>query len=260
MFDQPTELTGKIYLQYALNELQGILQDYCASKQNCSLDNNTKKNINAAISLISTALGYFDNDGNHLQVKKGLSFYDNITTAVNDIYAYFDEADFGEDIDQALEYLIEGTYKITVIARDDANTELGKAIDEAKQDNYVYIFNHLTNAWKFSMNILGANLKKDTALDNNSEPALPTQYGLGQNYPNPFNPTTRIDFQLPENKHVSLKIYYIRGNLVTTLVDGDLAAGYHSAVWDGGNFASGVYFYKLTTDAFVATRRLVLLK
>jgi len=183
--------------------------------------------------------------------------------------------------DQALAYLIEGSYKIALIARDEAedgdcqvsnceellknaNAELGKAIDDSKQNNYVYIFNHLTNAWKFAANILGANLKKATADDEAGDDSdgknIPTVYSLGQNYPNPFNPTTRIDFQLPEKKYVSLKIYDVQGNLVTTLVSEELDAGYHSAYWNAGGLASGVYFYHFVSGSYIATKRLLLLK
>ncbi len=212
-----------------------------------------------------------------LKSKKGLNFYANITSAVNDIYAYLDDPEFGGNIDEALGNLIEGTYKITVLARDNAengdcqesncdellknaNAELGKAIDDSKQNNYVYIFNHLTNAWKFSLNILGANLKKEAILSDGDNSVIPTEYNLSQNYPNPFNPTTRIDFQLPEKRYVSLKIYDIQGNLVTTLVSKEMEAGYHSTTWDANGFASGVYFYRFTSGSFVATKRLLLLK
>jgi len=137
-----------------------------------------------------------------------------------------------------------------------ANTELGKAIDEDKQNNYVYIFNHLTNAWKFSANILGVNLKKE----NTNELIIPKEYGLSQNYPNPFNPNTTINYQLPENNHVTLRIYDILGNIVATLVDQDVQAGYHSFTWNAGNIATGVYFYRLTSGSFVQTKKLILMK
>jgi hypothetical protein len=227
--------------------------------------------------LITTALSYFEADGNHLKTRKGLSFYDNMTAAVNDIYAYISMLDFGDEIDQAIYYLKEGSYKLAVTARDEAetydcqesnceellkntNTELGKAWLDSKQNNYVYVFNHLTNAWKFAMNIMGANLKKQ-ALENYSDgTGLPKEFKLEQNYPNPFNPSTRINYQLPEKKHVSLKIYDIRGTLVATLIDKEVDAGYHAIEWNASGFASGVYFYRLKSGSFVATKRLLLLK
>jgi len=124
----------------------------------------------------------------------------------------------------------------------------------------VYVFNHLTNAWKFSMNVMGANLKKEAIGNNTGKPAMPTEYRLGQNYPNPFNPTTTIEYQIPEAKFVTLKIYDIQGHLVKTLVSQNLDAGYYKAYWNASGFASGVYFYRLTSEAFTETKRLLLLK
>ena len=279
-YNQPPENTGAFLITKALNELNKIMTKYCSSKNDCSLDKNTAKNINAAISLISSALNYFGSDGNHLNTKKGLNFYDNITTTVNDIYAYLDNTDFGSNIGNALEYLFEGTYKITVLARDEAeayigngdcqlsncdetlksaNTEIGKAILDSKDNNYVYGYNHLTNAWKFAENIMGANLKK-IAADENSVKNLPKEYALSQNYPNPFNPVTRIDYQLPEKNHVALRIYNILGEVVATLVDREMDAGYYSVNWDAGNLASGIYFYRLNSGSFISTKKLILMK
>ena len=110
------------------------------------------------------------------------------------------------------------------------------------------------------MRAIGANLKKTGAEIDVAEAALPTEFKLDQNYPNPFNPTTRIDFQLPEKKFVSLKIYDIQGNLVATLVSEQMNAGFHSVQWNANGHASGVYFYRFTADSFVATKRLLLLK
>jgi hypothetical protein len=110
------------------------------------------------------------------------------------------------------------------------------------------------------MNVVGANLKKDLIADETHDHSLPKEFVLGQNYPNPFNPTTTINFQIPEKKHVSIKIYNIQGTLVTTLVDGEMEAGYHSTMWDASGYASGVYFYRIDSGSFNATKRLLLLK
>jgi hypothetical protein len=275
--ERPKQLTGQVYIQFALDELLAIENEYCPSRNECTLDNNTKKNLSNAISLISTALTYFD-DGNHLDSKKGLNFYDKITDAVNRIYAYTDNPDFGANIDLTLEYLQTGSYLLALIVRDEAavydncdlsnceevlasaNSELGKAIQDSKQDNYVFIFNHLTNAWRFAMRVLGFNVKKAGTGNDVESLAIPTEFNVSQNYPNPFNPTTTINFQLPEQKFVSLKIYDVRGNLVTTLVSKEMEAGYHSVQWNAGKYASGVYFYRFTSGSFISTKRLLLLK
>ncbi len=83
---------------------------------------------------------------------------------------------------------------------------------------------------------------------------------LGQNYPNPFNPKTVISYQLAVSSFASLKIYDILGNEIATLVNQNQNAGMYSVEWNAGNFSSGVYFYKLETDGFTDTKRMMLLK
>jgi len=98
-----------------------------------------------------------------------------------------------------------------------------------------------------------------------NEEALPMQYELSQNYPNPFNPTTTIKYALESDQQVELKVFNVLGQTVATLVSGPQEAGFHSVVWngtdkDGSQVASGVYFYRLKTDAFTDTRKMTLLK
>ncbi len=89
---------------------------------------------------------------------------------------------------------------------------------------------------------------------------LPGAYQLEQNYPNPFNPTTTISFALPEASRVTLQVFNILGQEVSTLVDGELAAGTHEIDFDAGSLATGVYFYRLSTDSFNDTRKMMLVK
>lgn len=94
---------------------------------------------------------------------------------------------------------------------------------------------------------------------------LPETFSLSQNYPNPFNPTTQINFEIPVRSRVTLTIYNVLGQKVTTLVDKEMSAGRYIADWnsasDGGTMvASGVYFYKLEAGDFIQTRKMVLLK
>jgi C1A family cysteine protease len=94
---------------------------------------------------------------------------------------------------------------------------------------------------------------------------VPRAYRLNQNFPNPFNPTTSIKFDMKEKGVVTLKIYNVAGQLVRTLVDGVKDAGAYSVTWDGKNnlgsgVGSGIYFYKMETKGFSATKKLVLLR
>jgi len=94
---------------------------------------------------------------------------------------------------------------------------------------------------------------------------LPSTFALDQNYPNPFNPTTQIAFDLPTKSHVTLTVYNVLGQRVVTLVDEKLAAGKYVADWNGRSsggteVASGIYFYRIHTERFVQTKKMVLLK
>lgn len=91
-------------------------------------------------------------------------------------------------------------------------------------------------------------------------PAAPTQSKLYPNYPNPFNPTTRISFQIAEPTHVTIDIFNTLGQKVKTLVNRQMDAGVHDVTLDAGDMATGVYFYRLTTDSYRETRKLVLVK
>jgi len=98
--------------------------------------------------------------------------------------------------------------------------------------------------------------------------SLPRAYALAQNFPNPFNPSTTIQFSIPERiglVKVRLDVYNLRGQLVTTLVDRPMEAGDYRVQWEGTDnsgkhVSSGVYFYRLTTPDFKATRKMVILK
>ena len=89
---------------------------------------------------------------------------------------------------------------------------------------------------------------------------LPATLELKQNYPNPFNPSTTISFNLPERARVSLRVFNILGQEVATLTDDVLDAGTHEFEWDAANRASGVYFYRLSYQNQVLTKKMTLLK
>jgi hypothetical protein len=92
------------------------------------------------------------------------------------------------------------------------------------------------------------------------ELGIPRDYFLAQNYPNPFNPKTMIRFGLPEPSEVKLTIYNILGQVVAVPINGHLPAGYHRAVFETSDLASGVYFFGISTPKFSAIRKMVLLR
>ena len=92
----------------------------------------------------------------------------------------------------------------------------------------------------------------------NSE--IPSGYLLSQNYPNPFNPSTKIIFTLPKSGNVSLEIYNSLGAKIETLVNGKLNFGSYAYEFNAAKYASGIYFYRLTTDGYVSTKKMVFIK
>lgn len=89
---------------------------------------------------------------------------------------------------------------------------------------------------------------------------IPKEYSLGQNYPNPFNPTTTIEYSIPKDGNVSLKIYDINGKEAATLIDKFQKTGSYITMWDASNFSSGVYFYRIISGSYVETKKMVLKK
>jgi hypothetical protein len=89
---------------------------------------------------------------------------------------------------------------------------------------------------------------------------LPLKFELSQNSPNPFNPRTTIEYSLPYTSDVQLVVYNARGEVVTTLVEDNLSAGYHSAEFDGSALSSGIYFYRLTAGTYTDMKKMLLLK
>lgn len=89
---------------------------------------------------------------------------------------------------------------------------------------------------------------------------LPANYTLEQNYPNPFNPVTTINFSIPANEKVTMKVYNVLGQLVSTLADGEYTAGTYKVTFDASKLSSGIYFYTLQTNSFSVTKKMILMK
>jgi len=89
---------------------------------------------------------------------------------------------------------------------------------------------------------------------------IPTTYALSQNYPNPFNPITKINFALPKQGFVTMKIYDVLGREVKTLVNEVKTPGNYIVEFNANELASGVYFYKIEVNGFVDVKKMMLIK
>jgi beta-glucosidase-like glycosyl hydrolase len=107
-----------------------------------------------------------------------------------------------------------------------------------------------------------------TDINELSSTQTPLSFQLYQNYPNPFNPSTKIRYSVPfvethryaSPQNVSLKVYDVLGNEIATLVNEQKAPGNYSVEFDGSKYSSGIYFYRLQSGSFTATKKLILVK
>jgi len=109
------------------------------------------------------------------------------------------------------------------------------------------------NASKIISLMIGDNIAGNIDL-------TPNEFSLQQNYPNPFNPSTTIEYTIPKDGYVSLKVYDITGREIASLVSTYQNSGSYIVTWDASKFSSGVYFYRLITGDYSATKRMVLKK
>ncbi len=100
----------------------------------------------------------------------------------------------------------------------------------------------------------------DNTTDVDENNSVITSFELSQNYPNPFNPSTTITYSIPVLSFVSLKVYDSIGREIAILVNKEKLPGKYHYVFDAHNLPSGVYFYRLQSDNFNSTKKLLLIK
>ena len=97
-----------------------------------------------------------------------------------------------------------------------------------------------------------------TMVDDNEN--HPLSFKLEQNYPNPFNPTTTINYEIPNTCLVNIKIYNLLGREIETLINEERTPGKYKIEFNGHNLASGIYFYRITSNSYTKTRKMLLIK
>ena len=96
--------------------------------------------------------------------------------------------------------------------------------------------------------------------EGNNSSASPNKYGLQQNYPNPFNPTTKISYSITKHSPITLKVYDTLGHEVKILVQSEQYPGNYEVTFNASDLSSGIYFYQLTTEGWVETKKMVVAK
>ena len=121
-----------------------------------------------------------------------------------------------------------------------------------------------SDTWQ-QMNPTPGSTNTNLLSNDNSFYSTPEYFSMGQNYPNPFNPQTQFHYDLPKSGNIHLAIYDVLGQEVYTVLNGYQRAGKHNVLWTGINnkglqVQSGIYFYRLTTDSEITTKKMVYTK
>jgi len=121
--------------------------------------------------------------------------------------------------------------------------------DIRQSSNYYYRLKQIDNDGTFEYsNVITVNVD------------VPDKFFLSQNYPNPFNPKTRIDYTLPEQQNVSLRVFNMLGEMVQELLNEVKPPGSYSVNFNASNLPSGIYIYRIQTESFATTKKMTFLK
>jgi hypothetical protein len=127
--------------------------------------------------------------------------------------------------------------------------------------DYSYFDNNLTGGnYSYRLNQIDTDGSFEYSKIIEVQFGLPQKYELSQNYPNPFNPVTTIQFSLPQSGNVKLSVYNLLGEQVIDLVDEFKESGVHATNFNASELNSGLYIYKLETNGFVQSKKMILIK
>ncbi|MBS1494680.1 MAG: S8 family serine peptidase [Bacteroidetes bacterium] len=168
----------------------------------------------------------------------------------------FEQNNSGFDIERKLVSTNEWVKVTNISGAGNSNTQI----------NYSYSDNFIsTGKYNYRLKQIDFNGNyKYYELANEVNVGIPTQFSLSQNYPNPFNPSTKINYDLPFDSKVSIKIFDLTGREISSVVNQVQPAGYYSLNFNASNLASGIYFYSIIAEggnkSFVKSMKMVLVK
>ncbi len=213
-------------------------------------------------------------------LEKGQRHYERFDTLSNEIKYYSYTGCSGNDISKySLNYKEDSTivwgscdgmtYQISFLGSDNPDSSSinlrgdGLIVENISFRKYVGMAGQsFLEGGNSNISLIGYKIhgKEWGILSSADKKSIEYNYRLEQNYPNPFNPSTTISFEIETRSRVRLNIYNLQGRLIGTVLDKELGKGKHSVVFEGGKYASGVYYYQLITNNYVCTKKFILIK
>jgi hypothetical protein len=159
--------------------------------------------------------------------------------------------------------LVQNSWQQLSLAGASPSAREGAVAIYIRSEARMVMFGGLGNA--YFNDVWSLRLSPTTGVESDPDHESPTIFRLLGNYPNPFNPETKVVYEAPKSRYVSLRIYNLQGQQIRNLFEGKIDAGRHQLVWDGTNdlgakMASGVYFYVLKAGAIAVSKKLVLVE
>jgi hypothetical protein len=151
------------------------------------------------------------------------------------------------------------TWTQRIIGEESVSVSVAECIAQTSDGNFVLV-GSISVGNEVNKLLLAKIESGLVGIDNKLDFSLPNQYRLYQNYPNPFNANTVISYRLPEPGNVKIDIFDIQGRKLQTLIDEYKQAGMHRILYDGSDFASGYYFYRLQAGDYSESKKLTLIK
>jgi xylan 1,4-beta-xylosidase len=182
-----------------------------------------------------------------------ISIIASSATSGGTVEVWLDSIDAGQKI---AEVTIENTGRWSNYAT------FSDSVDEVSGCHDVYLrFKGIENEQLFRIKSFKFSEKQSTSINNgSSQSEKPASFALHQNYPNPFNPVTQINYSIPRNSYITLKVYNLGGQEVITLFEGIRQPGNYETTFDGSKLTSGVYFYRISANSYAKTKKFLLIK